>query len=173
LFATMALSSIRVEAREHNKILEIMDHVNKSLYQANLADSFATVFFGVLELSTMTLSYANAGHEEPLCIGSEYKNPDSLTSNKRSLLGIFSRANLDVNRRRMNSGERLVLFTDGIIDAQSPKGKQYGLKRLNRFVALNRNKPAEEFIDLLMENVLDFSAGEVKDDMTLMVCDIP
>ncbi|HEY5531732.1 MAG TPA: SpoIIE family protein phosphatase [Candidatus Anoxymicrobiaceae bacterium] len=173
LFATMAMSAVRVEAREHNKIMEIMEHVNRSLYVANHTDSFVTVFFAVLDLSTMTISYSNAGHEEPLCIGSDDKTPDSLTSDNRSLLGIFSRADLDVRRRKLKAGERLVLFTDGVIDAKSAKGKFYGLKRLNRYVTSNRDMPADEFISSLIDSVMDFADGEPKDDMTVMVCDIP
>ncbi|MBN2168017.1 MAG: SpoIIE family protein phosphatase [Actinobacteria bacterium] len=173
LFATMALSSFRVEAREHDRILDVMEHVNNSLFRANLADSFATVFFAVLDLKTMTLSYSNAGHEEPLCIGSENKNPKVLSSEHRSLLGIFAHANLDVNKYKFNSGERLVMYTDGVIDAQNSKGKMFGLKRLNRFVVVNKDRSAEEFIKLLMENVLEFSDGEARDDFTVLVCDIP
>jgi serine phosphatase RsbU (regulator of sigma subunit) len=66
-----------------------------------------------------------------------------------------------------------VLFTDGVIDAQSSRGRLYGLKRLNRFVASNKDKPADEFIDSLIDTVLEFCRGEPKDDMTVLVCDIP
>ena len=173
IFATMAMSALRVEAREHNKIMEIMEHVNRNLFSANRTDSFVTVFFGVLDLPTMTLSYSNAGHEEPLCIGEQDKAPEALSTNHRSLLGIFSRPDLDVRRRKLNPGERLVLFTDGVIDAQSSRGRLYGLKRLNRFVASNKDKPADEFIDSLIDTVLEFCRGEPKDDMTVLVCDIP
>jgi sigma-B regulation protein RsbU (phosphoserine phosphatase) len=173
LFATMAMSALRVEAREHNKIIEIMEHVNRSLYVANRTDSFVTVFFGVLDLPTMTLSYSNGGHEEPLSLLPDERVAWPLTSNKRSLLGIFSRADLDVRRRELRSGERLVLYTDGVIDAMSSRGRLYGLKRLNRFVIANRDMPADEFIDALIGNVLEFCNGEPRDDMTVMVCDIP
>jgi len=172
LFATMAMSALRVEAREHNKILEIMEHVNRNLYLGNRSDSFVTVFFSVLDLRTMTLSYSNAGHEEPLRISTD-RVLQPLTSNSRSLLGIFSRAGLDVQRSKLEPGDRIVFFTDGVIDAQSTRGKLYGLKRLNRFVVANREKSPEEFIDALIESVLDFCGGEPKDDMTVMVCDIP
>jgi PAS domain S-box-containing protein len=172
LFATMAMSALRVEAREHNKILEIMEHVNRNLYLGNRSDSFVTVFFSVLDLPSMTLSYANAGHEEPLRIGTE-KLIEPLTSSSRSLLGIFSNANLDVQRQKLEHGDRIVMFTDGVIDAQSQKGKFFGLKRLNRFVTAHRELSPEDFIDSLIENVLEFCGGEPKDDMTVMVCDIP
>lgn len=171
LFATMAMSALRVEAREHNKILEIMEHVNRSLYLGNRSDSFVTVFFSVLDLSTMTIHYSNAGHEEPLRVGHD-KLIDPLVSKSRSLLGIFSRAGLDVQRKKLEKGDRIVMFTDGVIDAQSGKGKLYGLKRLNRFVAARRETPPDEFIDDLIQNVMEFCDGEPKDDMTVMVCDI-
>ena len=173
LFATMAMSALRVEAREHDRIMEVMEHVNRSLYRSNRSESFVTVFFGVLDLSTMVLSYTNAGHEEPLSVGAEDKSPRTLTSSRRSLLGVFKNPDLDVGRRKLDPGERLVLFTDGVIDAKNPRGRFFGLKRLNRFVASNRGLPAEEFIDSLVGSVLDFCNGEPKDDITVVVCDIP
>lgn len=172
LFATMAMSALRVEAREHNKIMEILENVNRSLYTANRSDSFVTVFFAVLDLGTMTLSYSNAGHEEPLSLLPGGK-VEPLTSGNRSLLGIFARADLDVRRHQLRSGERLVLYTDGVIDAMNPRGRLFGLKRLNRFVTANRELPADRFIDTLIESVLEFCGGEPKDDMTVMVCDVP
>lgn len=173
LFATMAIGALRVEAREHNKIIEIMEHVNQGLYQSNRSESFVTVFFGVLDLRTMTLSYTNAGHEEPLSVGAQERTPRPLVTSQKSLLGIFKNADLDVGHHKLYPGERLVLFTDGVIDAQNQRGRFFGLKRLNRFVASNRDLPAEDFIDLLVGNVLDFCNGEPKDDITVMVCDIP
>lgn len=173
LFATMAMSALRVEAREQGKILKIMEHVNQNLYMTNRSDNFVTVFFGVLDLPTMTLSYTNAGHEEPLCIGAEDRTPVTLPSEDKSILGIFSRADLDVRKRKLNSGERLVLFTDGLIDAQNSKGKFYGLKRLDRFVTSHKELPSDKFAGALIENVLEFCNGDARDDMTVMVCDIP
>lgn len=173
LFASMAMSALRVEAREHEQIIEVMEHVNRSLYMGNRSDSFVTVFFGVLDLSTRTLSYSNAGHEEPLCVGATDRVAEPLGSSARSLMGIFARANLDVSTRELKPGDRLVLFTDGVIDAPSSKGKLFGLKRLNRLVSAHRDRPADEFIDLLLSTVLEFCNGEPRDDMTVMVCDIP
>jgi PAS domain S-box-containing protein len=173
LFATMAIGALRVEAREHSRIIEIMEHVNQGLYQSNRSESFATVFFGVLDLTTMTLSYANAGHEEPLSLGAHDKIPRPLATSQKPPLGIFKSADLEVGRRKLYAGERLVLFTDGVIDARNPRRRFFGLKRLNRFVTSNRGLPAEDFIDSLIGSVLDFCDGEPKDDITVMVCDIP
>lgn len=172
LFATMAMSAIRVESREHEKILEILEHVNRSLYLTNNTESFVTVFFGVLDLPTLTLSYSNAGHEDPLRMGLHDRQPEALETDSRSLLGIFKMASLDVRRKVLEPGDRIVLYTDGVIDAMSPRGKMYGLKRLNRFITANRDLPPQMFIELLIENVLDFCDGESKDDITVVVCDI-
>ena len=171
LFATMAMSALRVEAREHSGMLEVMEHVNRSLFLGNRTDSFVTVFFSVIDLPSMTVSYTNAGHEEPLRMSAD-KSVEPLTSTSRSLLGIFSRANLDVQTHRLEPGDRIVMFTDGVIDAQNQRRRLYGLRRLNRFVAAYRDSPAEEFIDALIDNVMEFCGGEPKDDMTVLVCDI-
>ena len=146
LFATMAMSALRVEAREHNKIMEIMEHVNQQPVLANRTDSFVTVFFAVLDLPTMTLSYSNAGHEEPLCHGGPGQGARALCLEQPVSSGHILPRRPRRQAPKADSGERLVLFTDGVIDAQSSRGKFYGLKRLNRFVATNRDRPADEFI---------------------------
>lgn len=173
LFATMAMSALRVEAREHTDIQEILEHVNRNLVLANQTESFVTVFFGVLDLSTMTLSYSNAGHEDPIWVSADGRDQDMLVSSNRSLLGIFSSANLDLQKHTWKSGDRLILYTDGVIDVQNARGKFYGLKRLNRFVAAHRDLSAGQFIDALISEVGQFAEREAKDDITVMVCDLP
>lgn len=173
LFATMAMSAIRVEARDHNRILDILEHVNTGLYNSNRSESFVTLFFGVIDLRTMTISYSNAGHEEPIILVPGEHTFETLSSASRSLLGIFERPDLDVRRYSFRGGERLVVFTDGLIDAQNRKGKVYGLKRLLRFVSIGRDMEASSFIDALVDDVLNFTGGELKDDVTVLVCDIP
>ncbi len=173
ILATIAMSALRVEAREHEDIDVVLKHLNQALYQTDSPESFVTVFFGVLDLATMSLAYANAGHEEPLCIGGETKFPEALTSDTRSILGAFPNPEIGVMRRKFNSGERVILYTDGVIDAKDSKGRLFGLKRLNRFVAANRELPPDDFIQALIDSVLEFCEGEVRDDITVLVCDIP
>ncbi|MDD5748488.1 MAG: SpoIIE family protein phosphatase [Actinomycetota bacterium] len=173
LFATMAMSALRVEAREYIGTLEILEHVNASLYNANQSENFVTIFFGVLDLATMTLSYSNAGHEEPLLISPNSLIVEPLSSEKRSLLGIFPRPELDVRTKKFRGGERLLLFTDGIIDSQNRKGKYYGQKRLLRMITANREMDAPEFVDTLIGDVLEFTEGELKDDITILCMDFP
>lgn len=173
LFSTMAISAIRVEAREHEHILEVMEHVNRSLHSSNRTDSFVTVFFAVINLETMTMAYSNAGHEEPISVLPERRSVEELGSENRSLLGIFPEVELDVQVRKLAPGERLVFFTDGVIDAKNAIGKSYGLKRLYRFVTRNRDMTGEELIDALINDVLVFSGEEQRDDITVMVCDVP
>jgi sigma-B regulation protein RsbU (phosphoserine phosphatase) len=72
----------------------------------------------------------------------------------------------------VKAGERLVLYTDGVIDVQNNRGKFYGLKRLNRFVASHRELPGEQFIDALINDLGQFAEREAKDDITVMVCDL-
>lgn len=173
ILATIAMSTLRVEAREHEDIGVVLKHLNEALYQTDSPESFVTAFFGVLDLNTMSLTYANAGHEDPLCIGSETKFPEALASETRSILGAFPDPQISVMHRKFNSGERVVLYTDGVIDAKDSRGRLFGLKRLNRFVAANRALPPDDFIHALIDNVLEFCEGEVRDDITVLVCDIP
>ncbi len=172
LFATMAMSALRVEAREHTNIQEILEHVNSNLFLTNQTESFVTVFLGILDLETLTLSYSNAGHEDPIWVSAGGKEQDMLTASSRSLLGIFSRANLDLRRYQLKHGDRIVLYTDGVIDVQNSRGKFYGLKRLNRFVSNHRELPGEQFIDALIYDLGEFADREPKDDITVMVCDL-
>lgn len=172
LFATMAMSAIRVAAREHESVIEVMEHVNRALCLSNSEENFVTLFFAVLNLSTLEFTYSNAGHEEAFYLPAGRNEIKKLTSGRRFPLGVFDSIDLDLNLRKLNAGDRLVLFTDGMVDARNTKGKFYGLKRLERNIASHRNLSAVDLVDFLIGDVLDFSGGEVKDDVTIMVVDM-
>lgn len=114
--------------------VEALERTNHILVDERRTGMFVTVLAGILELDTGVFTYANAGHEMPLLApgdGSELR----WLPGGGPLLGVFGRLGLTTERVELRPGDRLVLFTDGITDAQSPSGERYGAERFRDTVA--------------------------------------
>jgi len=130
---------------------------------------FVTVFAGVLDLATGELSYANAGHEEPLVLR-HGADPAELKGDSGPPIGALDDYQYQVQRWQMRPGEMLLLYTDGVTEAQNSTRAFYGDTRLKQAVAA---RPAassvKEVVELVRQDVRRFGAGnDQSDDITLL-----
>jgi sigma-B regulation protein RsbU (phosphoserine phosphatase) len=126
-----------------------------------------TLFYAEIDTATGALAYVNAGHNPPLVARSGGAlEPLEATS---VVLGAFRDVNFESRETRLEPGERLLLYTDGVTEAWNSEEQEYGAERLRNFLA---GHPAEEGKDLvaaIVSDVLGFSAGtRLSDDMTLV-----
>ncbi len=146
-----------------------LERTNHILVEERRTGLFVTVLCGVLELDTGLFTFANAGHEMPLLA-----SPDGTTrwvEGGGPLVGMFDRLDLTAERLLIRPGERLVLFTDGIIDAASPSGERFGLERLQRAVEEScLGGGAVATCRAVIQGVLAFQADALPaDDLALLV----
>ena len=146
---------------------ELITKLNAYLCGSIPENSLVTLFFGELNLATGDLCYVNAGHNAPFLIG------DSRTLKRLSstsiVLGITKESRFEASETRLEEGERLLLFTDGVSEAFNPKGEEYGEARLGEFLQNHMNLTQSQLIQELIDDVLAF-CGDARpsDDMTLM-----
>ncbi|MCB1167411.1 MAG: serine/threonine-protein phosphatase, partial [Leptospiraceae bacterium] len=90
------------------------------------------------------------------------------------LLGIFQEVHFDVEELALESGDRLIVYTDGVFEAANEEGEHFGESRLGDLVIKNSDLPAEEFADELQQNIVTWSGGEqnLKDDIAFIVVDM-
>ncbi len=85
-------------------------------------------------------------------------------------LGMFSNAEYPVQRIRLESGDCLVLFTDGVTETRDASGSEYGLNRLAKFVSRRQALSPDALTPACVEELRTFSAGSARtDDLTIMV----
>jgi sigma-B regulation protein RsbU (phosphoserine phosphatase) len=145
-----------------------LERTNHILVEERRTGLFVTVLAGVLDLDTGVFSYANAGHEMPL-LAPPVGEPQWVEGGG-PLLGMFSRLDLREEQVTIQPGERLVLYTDGITDAQAPGGERFGVDRLVATIRDTCHGSAKDTCRAVIQGVLGFQAdANPADDLAFLV----
>lgn len=152
------------------KISLMLGKLNNLIHRTFSRDRFVTLFYGELTLSSNRLIlYANAGHCSPIHYRPEKDKFQELDPTG-SFLGIELHQKFNIENCRMFQGDILVLFTDGISEAQNSKGELYGSDRIKNVIRNNKNLEAKEIAYMLLEDVQKFSVNSIyNDDKTIVV----
>ena len=169
LYMALTRSLIRSEARHHASPRDVLLSTNRLLLEITQANMFVTVFYGVIELANGALQYARAGHDYPLLF-----NPDTgacrTLVGRGIVLGCLETVSLEEMTVHLHPGDLLVLYTDGITDANASSGEFFGIERLRDLVCATGELSPQRVCDLLFEQVDRFRAGAVQyDDMAVLV----
>ncbi|MEL7833749.1 PP2C family protein-serine/threonine phosphatase [Fodinibius sp. Rm-B-1B1-1] len=158
--------------REIDSPAEILKKVNRLFYDNAQRGTFISLVYGIIDLQKQTFTFARAGHNPILKVGSNGLGIEEL---KPSGIGIgLSRDSFDEHIEEvsvsLSDNELLILYTDGIVEALNEHHKFYGSERFNKMVSENAKKSAKQILDLLAHDVHSF-IGDAKqhDDMTIMV----
>ncbi len=145
-----------------------MAKVNYLLWESIERNQFVTAFYGILDVTNRTLSYTNAGHNPPLLLTNDGKH--QFIERGSLPLGMFKDTRYHEYYQTIEPGEMLVLYTDGVTEAQNLKGEEYGRDRLARAVTANRSLNARDLIAALHKEVVDWTDGKgATDDVTFFV----
>jgi phosphoserine phosphatase RsbU/P len=145
-----------------------MAKVNYLLWESIERNQFVTAFYGILDVTNRTLSYTNAGHNPPLLLTADGKH--QFIERGSLPLGMFKDTRYHEYYQTIEPGEMLVLYTDGVTEAQNSKGEEYGRDRLARAVKTNCHLNARDLIAALHKEVIDWTDGlGATDDVTFFV----
>jgi len=169
LYMALARSLIRAEAKRSSSPRQVLLRVHRLLLEMSQADMFVTVFYGVLDLVQGTLRYARAGHDPPLLFRPSTAECRFLKA-RGTLLGLVERIGLEEATVNLCPGDLLILYTDGITDANSPAGEFFDVEHLRETVRAASELSAQGLCDFIFEHVDRFQAEAVQyDDMALLV----
>ena len=145
-----------------------MAKVNYLLWESIERNQFITAFYGILDASTRTLSYSNAGHNPPLLVGGD--SQPSFIERGEQPLGMFRETRYHEYYHTFKPGETLVLYTDGVTEALSPSGEEFGRDRLVVAARDGAGLSARELITSMQRSVMDWTDGAgSNDDATFFV----
>jgi sigma-B regulation protein RsbU (phosphoserine phosphatase) len=174
--AALIMASLRAglisEIRNVYSIREILERVNRFLFESTDADAFVTAFYGVINTPTRNLTFVNAGHNPPLLLRA---NGDVHWLFRGGIvLGAFADSRYEEERVRLGPGDVLVLYTDGITEARGPGDDLFGTERLVEVVRRSRGLPAEGIGRAVLATVDGFAGSMASaDDRTLLVIRTP
>ena len=169
VLASVAVSAYRHARRNVLELPDIAVEVDAAIAAQFGASQFATAVLARLDLSTGRLQWINAGHPEPLIVrGSVLVRPPRCPPTRPLGLQASKPASCET---RLEPGDRLVLYTDGITEARSPEGEFFGEQRLADFIssAAAAGHPAPETVRRLMRHVLSHQADQLQDDASIVV----
>lgn len=129
---------------------------------------FITFFYGLLDVPTGRLLYANAGHNYPLIIRHD-GSVESLTGHGM-VMGIFPHSEYELNKSNLNPGDMLALFSDGVTEAGDCNGEEFGDSGLAKFLIERRFNPCEETVNALVAEVRQWcGVATFADDFTIVL----
>jgi len=146
---------------------DLCTRVNGFVCRNVAADSFITFFFGIVDTRVQRAQYSNAGHNAPVLLRSD-GGCERLTEGG-AILGVFPEETYDTGNAQFGPGDRLVLFTDGLTEAQDSEGTEFGEQQLLDILSLCRERSGHEIQEEVLRAVREFSARELQDDATLLV----
>ncbi|GAB4496930.1 MAG: hypothetical protein OHK003_03760 [Anaerolineales bacterium] len=168
LFMARAHALIMAEADIGATPAEVMNLVNTHITRLQKSTQFVTVLYGILDLRTREFSYARAGHEPPLILhvdGSVERMPHS----PGMAIGLWEPVTLDEKSVTLNSGDTLLLYTDGMTDCRNPKGSPFGLERIKEILADLPKQNAQQICNTLLETLQNYQSGAKQDDDVTLV----
>src|SRR5579862_2875241 len=164
-------SSLRTAALfTGNDLAALLKVVNHQAYHSSLEDHFATLFYGVFDGVTRTLRYANAGHNPPMVLRRD--GTVEWLAAGGAPVGMFPDSRYEESIVQLDPGDVVIAYTDGVIDAASPAGEEWGLRGLLSMTSAcetRNSRRAEEIVELVFNAMDDFSKGYQTDDATLAV----
>lgn len=132
LVVAMIRSAFRTQAPGNPDVRDVLARVNAFISEDLRRDMFVTCVYGILEISTKRFSWARAGHE-PILVAHPEREVDVLRPDGFAL-GVIGSPDfsdlLEVNTIELHSGDRLLLFTDGLTEAMNAHGEEFGMDRI-------------------------------------------
>ena len=171
LSASMVKVAIRAQRDWADDPARVLTGLN-SILCGNLQGQFVTAGYLYLDPRRGALTYAGAGHPPLLAWRGREKRVESMEENGL-VLGIFPEGAYKSMTAILEPGDRFVLYTDGIAEAPSLSGEEFGMERFTSFLADHAGSSAQELCDALIKHVTAWSGSprEQHDDLTLIVVD--
>jgi len=169
LYMALSRTLIRTYAVEYDQQPErALAAANCRILSDAQTDLFVTVFCGVLDPASGQLAYCNAGHNPPYVLRGQ--SCEALALRRTGMpLGILQEAAWEPRQIQLDPGDALVLYSDGIAEAQNVEGELFGEARLIEAAQLDSGCTAREFEEALLAGVRAFRGGEPQSDDIMLL----
>lgn len=168
LLMAVTRSHFRSITQTSNNPGTILSYINSAIAETNEANMFVTFFMGILDLETGNVVYSNAGHNPPYIL----KNDGSVTKmspDPNIPIGFFEKYNYTVQSLHLDKGDSIILYTDGLTEAENAAQDFFGETRVEEALANQQELSATALIGKLYETVCSHVGEAIQsDDLTVM-----
>ena len=166
LLAAAVLGMFSAEATYQSSAAALITRLNHGLFRRAIESKFLTTFYGLLARDG-TFTYSNAGHNAPILVSGESVRRLDIGG---MVLGLFEHAAFEEETLRLQPGDVIVAFSDGVTEALNADGDEYGDDRLLAAVAAHRGQPPQELLDGVLADVRVFCGDATQsDDLTIVL----
>ena len=168
LFMAVSRTLLRATAQHRTSPGECVAFVNATLADQNVSGMFVTLFYGVLNTRTGDMEFANAGHNPPylLSVDGGFR---ALRDKSGPMAGAFEGMDYRTRTCRIEPGEGILLYTDGVTEAINTAGAFFEEQGLEQFLKEHASRPSEQLVTSLQGAVQEFSKGMPQaDDITVL-----
>lgn len=172
LFMTLSRTVLRTYIQLYpDDPAQAMQEANARILADSYSGMFVTIFFGLFDPASGHLRYVNAGHNPPLIYRQGEQEPFRMLNRTGMSLGVLEDANWKVGELDLDTNELLVVYTDGVTDAQNPQGVFFGMERFREAIVQAAEKPsASPVVAAICESIIQFTASApAYDDMILLI----
>ncbi len=169
LLMSATAAAVHLEAKEQRDVLEVVNRLNTALHSLSDSNRYVTLLLAEIDASSRSLRYVNCGHNPALLF--QTKTRDVVLMNSSCFpIGMFDSLACAMKPANLTAGDILVLYTDGVIEAENSLGEEFGMERLSALIRHGHAMSADELMNHILESVTDFSRDVgFDDDVTILV----
>jgi serine phosphatase RsbU (regulator of sigma subunit)/CHASE2 domain-containing sensor protein len=173
LVMTAAKSVFRLLSEEKLSVGDIMIRANKQIKKdiTKAKGMFVALLYAELNVADKSMGLCSAGQTQPILLSAETGEATLIeTEGDAFPLGIVDFAEYQETKLQLNSGDLIIFYTDGVVEALNKKGKMYGFERFLEVIKGNSGLDAGMFLEKLIDDVNSFvGKAEQHDDLTIVV----
>ncbi len=168
MFMVLSRTLLRTICSHEKDLAKAIGYANNILCEDNDTCMFVTLFVANFNIKTGVINYCNAGHNEA-CNLIANADVEQFGITGSPALGAIPNVVFDTGTYKLETGNKLVLYTDGVTEAHSPEKELFGEERFFEILKREADKSPEELYDIIIKELNDFQAGENFDDVTLLI----
>ena len=167
LYAALSSGIIRTRAGRKYPPGQMLELVNKTLYERPIESQYVALTYAIYDPGTRKIVIANSGLPYPLLIRNGHSKYLDLSGIP---LGLFPESTYQESELSLETGDVLIMYSDGVVESRDESGDDFGLKRLAEVGRANATRSAEEIVAAISKAVEDFSGrSSPSDDRTIIV----
>ncbi len=168
LIAALGKAMFGVHMHRGTSPSEVLDLVNKDLFEHFNGKRYLAAYYGILDTKNLTFEYSKGGHPPAILIHGDTKELDML-STAGLYVGLFHDSKFEQKKISYKSGDRLIIFTDGLIEAFDKNEKYFGLKSLKDTLVEMADMPIDVLVSAVLNKQRAHSQGSSHiDDITML-----
>lgn len=168
LLMSATAAAMRLEANHDRGMLEQVERLNTGILSVSDSDRYVTLLVAEINAQKRTLRYVNCGHNPALLFRAK-TGAVSLMNSSCPPIGLSPEEICELSSEELMPGDVLVLYTDGVTEAENQLEEEFGMERLSAIVRSGSSLSAEDLMSHIYNAAADFCGDKFGDDVTLLV----